>query len=275
MTKSLIAGAEELGVIEGTPVPDFTLGQQLGIAPHIDNIDSSTPLVVPPVLLVVLQTPTMWDAYPKLYRSLKTCMESCAKSVTGIDPGYTMETQSTPGGQDGQQILTPSNAKRTEMSPSFVFQERPGNPIWNLMRKWITDTQDPDTKIAFQGLKLNGNINYVMSSYSMTMMALMFDMTGRTENLMDAVLMTNMFPLATGELGMQRVPGETLTPERSVNFSCLYRHNAYTRAAGVELANQLQLDKLAYEQAMMGNISVSAKLADTGIAQEAAAFAAS
>ena len=135
--ENIITDAVGLGLGENQIAANMIKGSQLGVGLQAKNLDAATPLVFNPAVLVVLQVPTMYNRDEKTGQMIKQLIESHAKSVTGIDFGYTLETQEQPVGHDGQNMQVPTKAKRSAVTPSFVFPEVTGNLVWNLFRQWL------------------------------------------------------------------------------------------------------------------------------------------
>lgn len=266
---SLLTKAGMLGVPNDAKVSNLIDGAQLGIGLNAMFLDASTAQVLPPVVLVVLQTPSMYDNMPFIGRMIKSVIECQPKSVTGIDFGYNLETAESPAGHDGQQQAVPLKTKRTPVSPSFVFQEVQGNLIWNLIRKWIMDIQHADTNAAMAGISIPHT--YTSTTYSMTMMAIQFDPTWLPENIIDAACYTNMFPTSTGELGFERQIATAKTIERTIPFTAIVQNNDYVRALARDIATALQLVKINYNLARTPVPGINALIANSGLANEAIA----
>ena len=250
---------------------NMVLGTQLGAGIRPANIDAATPLSFVPTVLVVLQTPTMWSNEPAVGQMLKTLIESHAKTVSGIDFGYTLETEAQPMGHDGQEIHVPTKAKRSAVQPSFVFPEVTGNIVWNLFRQWLFDIQDPDTNASMSRFDAPGV--FMNSTYCMSMMAIQFDRTMRPENIIDAAFYGNMFPTDPGgQLGLERQIAQTKVMERTVNMTGHVQHTDMTRKLGIEIAKQLNLAKLRYNTVNPTLTQVTAGLKDSGLAAELAAL---
>lgn len=263
----LLRNMTDLGVLTNTNVANLKVGAQLGVGLYAPNLDAATPLVLTPTVLVVMQTPTMYNNRPNMSSMIKAVIEGHPRAVSGIDFGYTLETSPTPVGHDGQNLLVPTKAKRSEVSPSFVFQEVTGNLIWNMFRQWLTDIQNPDTNASFAQIEDPGA--YVMSTYSMSMLAIQFDPTMLPENIIDAAFYTNMFPLGTGDLGLERTIATSKAIERTINMSALVQHNDQIRAMAVTVAEQLQIVKADYTKATPYRSDVESSLTKFGYQFEA------
>lgn len=265
---SLFDRAESLGTPYNALVSNLIDGAQLGLGLNALMLDAATSLVLPPTVFVVLQTPSMYDDVPFFGQMLKSIIECQPKSVTGVDFGYTLDVSPTPVGHDGQNLDVPTKAKRTTVNPSFVFQEVSGNLIWNVFRKWLTDIQNPDTNASMSTIAIPHT--YTMTTYSMTMMAIQFDPTMLPENIIDAACYCNMFPTATGELGLERQIATSKTIERTIPFTAIVQHNDYVRALATDIAASLQLVRVNFNLAGTPTSNINPEIAASGIAAEAA-----
>ena len=256
----LIDHVTELGTAEldenyPARVANIIDGGQLGTGIQITRLDAATPLVFNPAVLVVTQTPGMWDNQPYAQKMLKSLVEVHAKEVTGLDVSYTLNTATTPVGWDGQEMKVPTNTTRSAVDPSFTWTEVTGNLVWNFIRKWIFDIQHPDTNASLMSATLDSNETmppFLMSSFSMSMMAIQFDPTMLPENIIDGFYYTCMFPTGTGEFGLQRSWGQTQTKDRSIQFTGLVQHNDNTKWLAQEMASILQFHKVNYNKAIAG-----------------------
>lgn len=231
-------------------VANILKGGQLGGGFDARYLDEATPLALTPAVPVVIHTPTMYDDKKQIGRMIKQIIETQAKTITGIDFGYTLETEDGPAFHDGQVFAIPTKATRTAVTPSFTFNELTGNLVWELFSMWVKDIQDPDTNAAMQHAANTESIPenaFVMSSYSMSMMVLQFDQTMLPQNLIAAAFYTNMFPTDPGgTLGLERTVATTNVPERTVEMTGIVQHNETIRKLGVELAEKLQLRKVQF-----------------------------
>lgn len=268
--ENIILEAQKFGLGKGQYAANLVNGSQLGLGFNAKFLDAATPLAMPPAVIVVLQTPSMYNNEPEVAQLIKKVMESHAKQVSGIDFGYTLETAGQLVGHDGQEMHVPTKTKRSPVSPSFVFPEVTGNLIWNLFRQWMHDIQDPDTNASFARFGDAFKDPYMMSAYALSFVAIQFDMTHRPENIIDAAFYTNVFPTDPGgQLGIERTIGQTKgNIERTVNFQGLVQHNRVTRQLGVRIAERLQLAKVFYDKAATGTDDVSKTLDKTGLQAE-------
>lgn len=288
--KNILNDAANLGIYGEKGklrVANFLDGSgQLGVGFNAAYMDAATPLTFIPTTVIVLTTPSMYGENSKFGQVLKNLIETHAKVISGIDFGYTIETEE--GGQmhDGQTIAVPTQNKRTAVNPSFTFDELPGNLVWQLFYTWARDIQDADTNTSRQYKADNTGsvISFLPSDYTMSMMAIQFDRTFKPENILAAALYTNMFPTDPGgTLGLERNQATTKAVERTVEMVGIVHHNETIREQAIELATSLQLanatfnadsknivDRMFPQNAVSnGTVSVKGDLANTGLKRDA------
>jgi len=257
-----------------TPVITKAIGNgQLGIGINAPMLDVATPLVFPPAIIVVLQVPAMYtvDGKPSIMaRAIKDMFESHSKAITGIDIQYQMDpVGQTPVGADSQQIVSPGKTTRSAVNPSFSFTEISGNLYWNIIRKWLWDMNNPDTYAIGPQVAVQGG--WTMSDYSVTFMAIQPDVTQRPDRIIDAAVFCNVFPTATGELGMERNAGQMKHMDRSFTFQAIVQHNAYTKQLGKIIMQRLALNKIDFNWAPPQRNDWTKSVDDAGIAEQAVA----
>lgn len=258
---STIKHAAELGISElsdnyPSQAANLIDGSQLGAGIQLSRIDAATPLVLNPAVIIVTSTPSMWDGLPYTQKMLKSMVETHAKSITGIEPSYTLETASTPVGWDGQELKVPTRTTRAAVDPVITWNEVTGNLCWNMIRKWIWDIQHPDTNASLMTSVIGGNNAamppFMMSSFSMSIAVIQYDMTMRPENIIDGLYISCMFPTTTGDLGIERTHGTSKPMERSIPFTGILQQNENTKWLAQELAQLHQFHKVNYNQAIAG-----------------------
>ena len=264
LKNSIVEHAKDYGINSNDRAANVINGGQLGVGYQPDTIDAATPLVFTPTHLVVMHTPTMFDSNPKIGQAIKALIETHPKSVSGIDFGYSVETESTIFGNDGQEMEIPKSTKRSAVSPSFTFQELTGNVVWNIFKNWVFNLSHPDTNAAFSDNK--DALPFMTSTYSMSMLAIQYDPTQVADNIIDGAYYTNMFPKGTGELGLERTPGQSKIMERSVEFSAIVFHNYYTKLMAIEHAKALNIKSINYNIVKTGLTQVEKKLDGSGLA---------
>ena len=221
---------------------------QLGLGIKSGALDGATPLVLPPAVVYVTHLPSMWNN-PRdgaLARVVKSLFETHAKSVSGVEIGYTMEYGQQPVGHDGQQMDAPTVSKRTAVQPSFTYPEVTGNLCFRCHQQWIWDMADPDTQISFARLDANQIPPYTMSAYSASFIVLQFDQTYAAHRLLGALYVCNVMPQGTGEFGIKREIGQANVVDRAITYTGLGIENAYIYNLSKTIANALALRKGSY-----------------------------
>ena len=167
----------------------------------------------------------------------------------------------------------PTNSKRTQVNPTFVWQELKGNLVWNFIRLWIELIKSPDTQASkMSAIKANDAMTpQLMSYFTMDVMFIQFDETMRPENIIDAFFISNMWPQETGMAGWKRTVGQSEMPERSIPFHGIVQHNRNTYEAGRFLARALAMHTINYDYATPLATKVESEVEDEGLAREVAA----
>ena len=205
--KELNFGIDQTGVIprfhDQNKQPNF----QLGVGVNAPVLDVTTPLVLPPTVCVVLTIPQMYmgsEGPTEFGLLLKELMESHAKSVSGLDFNYSLDSAGeTPVGHDSQNMSVPGKTKRSSAQPSFTFQELQGNLVHNAFLKWITDISPADHYASMASVNFPGA--WCMSAYAMSMVAIQFDPTMLPDRIVDAAFYSNMWPQGPGgDVGFER-----------------------------------------------------------------------
>ena len=248
----LIPNAGWLGTTDASSIADIDYGAQLGFGPNLPNLDGATPLVLSPIVGIVTHIPTMFAGIDGAPNTIKSLFERHPKQINGIDFGITLGTAETPVGQDGQMMHIPTDAKRTPVNPSFVWQELQGNLVWNMIKTWIYMIRHPDTQASMlSSMNLNSSMAPMLASvYTMTLCFIQFDTTFRPENIIDAFFITNMFPTETGMGGFKREIAHSEPIDRTVAFTGIVQHNRNTKAVAQTMASMIGLHRANYEFAI-------------------------
>ena len=164
-----------------------------------------------------------------------------AKSVTGIDIGYTLEMGQQPVGHDGQQMDAPTVSKRNAVQPNFTFGEVTGNLVFRVIQTWLWDISDPDTQISMARLETDKLMPFTMSAYPLSFIALQFDQTYTANRLLGAIYITNVYPQGTGDFGLKREPGNAAVQDRPITYTGLAIENESIFALGKAIAADLGL----------------------------------
>ena len=246
-----LSQVEGIGAGPNQTVANIIDGAQNGVGTHIPYIDGTQPQVFNPIYWVVLGYPSIWDLKGYEYNKAiaKALMERHATSISGIDISYTLNYSDGQIGHDSQVLSTPTNTVRNAVSPSFTFRELKGNLVWNFFKRWLWDINHPDTNASFVAALIEDESmfpEWVVSTYSMTCMAIQFDETGLPGKIIDAVVYAGMFPTETGDMGLEKQLGSSKTMDRTINFKAIMQHNANTRELGIYVAEALNLHRMNY-----------------------------
>lgn len=267
----LLFNQARLAALESDTVANIAVGGQLGLGAHLINIDAATPLILPPIVPVVVHMPTMFANIPNYAATLKALAERHAKTIDGIDFGYTLETEATPAGHDGQTLKMPTNARRGEVNPSMTFSELSGNLVWKFFMNWMHMIKSPDTQAAtLSGLSTNANAlpPQTLSVFSMDVLFIQYDTTLRPENVLEGFMITGMFPIDIGSGGFKREIGQSTMPERTIQFTGIVQHNDATRQKAKDIAALLALHSVNYRKAEPVAAAIEAALAQQGVQRE-------
>lgn len=263
-------------------VADIGASGQMGIGPRIMNLDGATPQIFPPAVIVMLQTPTMWmnvgSNGTKNIRGkmLKNLWEQHARSISGIDFGYTLNTADSLVGQDGQNLSMPTNTQRTPVSPNVTWVELYGNLVWNFHYMWLMDINHPDTQNSYlsaikAATATNASDDYlqelppwVVSTFSCSFMAIQPDPYGTYDRILDAALYTACFPTETGQIGMKKEVNVHEQMERSIPYKAIVQHNDNTREVGALILKAINFHKPDFQRATT-LATIDGTLNDAGI----------
>ena len=268
-------GADQLAEISGvrqeSVMPAFRENFHLGMGINAPMLDVATPCTYTPAVIVVTSVPAMYmknGAEPTVMAQLtKDLMESHAKSVSGIDFGYTLGVDTSANvGMDSQMFGVPTKTTRNQPSPSFVFTELSGNLVFNWAKKWIWDIQHPDTNASMAQVQFPGA--YTMSAYAASFMVIQFDPTMRPDRIIDAAHYVNVFPTGTGDIGFERTIGTVKVPERTIQFHAIVQHNPYIKSLAMAIADKLQLHIHNYNVAPPNKLTVDRRLTGLGLEGE-------
>ena len=238
-----------LGVERDMMVPNYNGNFHLGMGINAPMLDVATPCTFTPGVVVVTSVPRMYmhDGRPTaMALMIKNLLETHAKSVTGVDFGYTLGTDTTAiSGHDTQPFAVPTKTTRGQVNPSFTFTELSGNIIYNTFERWIWDIQHPDTNASMAQVEFPGA--YTMSAYACSFMFIQFDPTMRPERILGAAHYCNVFPTETGTIGFERTIGTVKPMERTIPFTAIVQHNKQTLAVAIEIAKKLKLHVHNYD----------------------------
>jgi hypothetical protein len=257
--------AAELGTIG--PTANVGESGQMGAGPDVLKLDASTPLVLNDIIVVVLSVPGFWNKNPMAQQVLKNIMEVQAKSVSGIDLNYRVNSNAVQYSRDGQQLNMPANVTREAVSPTFTYNEFVGSPIWNFHRKWIFNIQHPDSQVSALSAENDEKIPWLLSTISASIAIIQPDPTGHYDNIIEGAIITGLYPQETGSFGWKKdVSGTPETPERSITYNGIIHHNDTTRETCKSLLKLLNFHKPNFQKAANYD-SVDSNIARYGIDQ--------
>ena len=259
------------GVMQDKMMPAFGENFQLGMGINAPMLDVATPCSFTPAVIVVTSVPAMYmldGSKPTVMAQLtKDLMESHAKSVSGIDFGYSLGVDTSANvGMDSQMFGVPGKTTRNQPSPTFTFTELSGDLVFNWAKKWIWDINHPDTNVSMAQVQFPGA--YTMSAYAASFMVIQFDPTMRPDRIIDAAHYVNVFPTGTGDIGFERTIGTVKVPERSITFQAIVQHNPYIKSLAMAIAEKLQLHVHNYNVAPPNKLTVDRGLSQFGLEGE-------
>ena len=259
--------ADLTGVKQKNVMPNVREGLQLGMGINAPALDVATPCSFTPAVIIVTSVPAMYmedGSKPTVMAQLtKDLMESHAKSVSGLDFGYTLGVDTSANvGMDSQMFGVPGKTTRNQPSPSFTFTELSGNLVFNWAKKWIWDINHPDTNVSMAQARFPGA--YTMSAYAASFMVIQFDPTMRPDRIIDAAHYVNVFPTGTGDIAFERTIGTVKVPERSIPFHAIVQHNPYIKSLAIAMATKLQLHVHNYDVAPPNVFGVDPALVSLG-----------
>lgn len=241
MSDAILNEVESIYYGRNKKISNINNGGLAGIAAQVKNLDAAASLILPPAVPIVIHVPTMYDPWPDLQQFITDLMETHATSITGVDVGYTTETDDRPGGADGQTIATPTQTKRKAVSPSMTFPELNGSPIWTILTQWQHDIQHPDTNIFCA--RMTNPPPFIPSSYSMSLLLIQFGVSHRPDDILMANYITNIFPTDVGDYGLEMNIGASKRMERTVQFTGYGIQNNMVTELAYEIASKLQIHK--------------------------------
>lgn len=270
----LLTDMTQLGISrDDTRVGNIFTGGQLGAGINTPVLDAATPVVFPPTQIVVLHTPSMFAGMPHVGQAIKSLMECHAKNVSGIDFGQTISTDGVPVGHDGQQLEVPLDNKRSQVTPSFTFQEYTGCPVWFTHKYWQDCIQHPDSNVSRAGnaamISSGGNRRpRLVSDYSVAFLAIQPDVSYLPENINNAACYINVYPTDIGQFGYERNIGTSKLVERTITYTALVLDSDTVREAARMIWGTLRLANIDFMRRAIPYTAVNSALQQTGLAQE-------
>lgn len=253
--EALLKNVNRIGSNDKATYANLVKGGQLGLGEHLRNIDAATPLVLPSVIPVVTHIPEMFKKVPNLPEMLKALIEGHAKTITGIDLTYSIETGAGYNYKDSQVAEVPIRATRAPVTATFTFPDYAGEIVRNFFKNWQEMIIDPETQFSKLSSYLPSGGGekmdpFVYSYFTMDILYIQPDITLLPENIIGASLEINMFPKTIGPFPRKRdVNAAHTVPEVPVEFSGVIKDDANTYSLGVQTAKLLSLHKANYHYA--------------------------
>lgn len=259
------------------PQLDLSIGGQQGFQPDLKSYVSNTGYTPRNLIPILYEAPRGFQylANPdKNIAVLKSLMENQAKTIDGFRTGLTVESSERPIGGGGHMQSDPTNVTEAISTPSYVWDERYGRPIHNFWQYYIRNLiSEPVTKQpGVMSLGIEIPPDQLADFYSFTMLFIEPDPLRR--HVVEAWLVTNMFPQSAGELESRMDPTSGAeVPEISIEF-----RGIPLVSDGVRSLAQSTLDKINYANAgpmqrpsFIDQIEADIRAAENGYVEDIAA----
>lgn len=223
------------------PMSNLSWTGTMGWAPNQTNWASSQPYVGRNLISILMEPPRGFQVMPepdKWILTLKSLVETVPTSITGLNAGLELTTDSVAYGGDGSVFEVPTDCKRVVTDVNMTFYERNGLPIFRYFDYWIRlFIMDPITKVAMVNTIPTSKVTDLFADqYAMTMLFIEPDPSNRYVN--QAWLVTNMFPKGTGENSAKRdMAGGMQRRDITIQFAGIAQYGV-----GVDAAAQAILD---------------------------------
>lgn len=102
---------------------------------------------------------------------------------------------------------------------------------------------------------MSDDLTIVPSHYSMSVLFIQYDLTGRPDNIIDAFIVSKPYPQESGPLGSEKQVGEHRSIERSIAYSGLIHHTQTIRDIAKEVATAMNIHTVNYFDTAPANIS--------------------
>lgn len=176
-------------------------GGMFGYSPDMAQIVSAQGYVTHPTINLLMEAPLGFRRMPDSaawVEALKAIVELHPISVTGLQSALEVKTDTTAVGGAGEMLDDITNVTRQRTEVQMTIPEKYGKPISRFFQAWIRLLMmHEETKYALintiPGVELT---DMLMDQYSMTMLFIEPDPLHR--KVVEAYLVTNMFPLSSG-----------------------------------------------------------------------------
>ena len=230
---------------KNAPMLDLQNGGQMGYAPDLAGWVSNQSYVRRNLICLLVEAPLGFNYLlnPDYWiGTLRALVELHPLSIDGLNATLTVDPVSTPVGGAGQQQEDFVDVKEEQSKVVFRWNEKYGMPVANFLRGWITNLlMDPNTK--YPNIATLGTVptDMLADMYAATMIFIEPDPLHQT--VVKSWLVTNMFPLTTGEITGKR---DLTTANEPMNYDV-----AFTGIA------QYSLGVDAFAQQLLSGINIT------------------
>ena len=231
---------------EPATMVDLRFGGMFGYSPNMAEIVSAQGYVTHNVIPILMEAPLGMRRMPdsdSWVQTLKALVELHPISIIGLQSTLEVKTDTTPVGGAGELLDDITNVTRTRSEVTMNIPDKYGKPVTRFFSAWIRLLMmHEETKYALiktiPGIQVD---DMLMDMYSMTMLFIEPDPLHR--HVVEAYLMTNMYPLSGGTNESKRDITQDAT---------LLKHEI--KFAGV---SQIGLGVKALAQRILDNISIT------------------
>jgi hypothetical protein len=231
-----------------SPQIDVSAGGQYGYQPNFASYVSNTGYTPRNLIALLVEAPRglrLLDNGEKSVAVLKALIENQSKQITGLRTGVNVEASERAIGGAGHMQSDPTNVTEEISQPTHVWDERYGRSIHNFWQWYIRNLiAEPITKQPGIMSLIDGEVDDQLADFfSFTTLYIEPDPLRR--HVVEAWLVTNMFPTTSGVLESQMDPTASAdVPEISIEF-----RGIPVVSQGVRNFAQEQLDRLNYVNA--------------------------
>lgn len=243
LTDAILDASTSYAVGHQNPMLDLQYGGQMGFSPALAEWVSNQQYVRHNLVALLIEAPKGFALLPNgasYVTTLRALVELHAISWTGMQAGLTVDVAETPVGGAGQMQQDPTDVKMERSNPVCRLNEKYGMPVAAFLRSWINNLiMDENSKFANIATTGAAPTDMLADMYAMTM--LFFEPDPTHTKVVQSWLITNMYPLGTGEVSGARditVAGETRTVD--VNFTGIAQYGL-----GVDTFAQSLLDTIS------------------------------
>lgn len=238
---------EAYGASASTPAVNLAYGGQNGYSPVLQEWVSNTQYVRRNLVAVLLEAPKIFQYLPnpeKWVQALRSLVELHPVRIEGLNAGLTVETAETPVGGAGEMMRTFTNVTRARTDVTFAYSsDLYGRPIQTFLENYIRYAMmDPETKTALAGTIENypGDMLADMFTFS----AIFFEPTPESRKVHQAWLVTNMFPVTTGDIiGKRDLTSASSVEELSINVGGIAQYGLGPVALAQKLLDRMNFSK--------------------------------